>query len=77
MASSWFPRNRLISRNEAGPGDHAGISYSNKGVQHVTMVKMFGPGRKFVITLEGNYGNAFKIVTRPAGQIYAWARWWK
>jgi len=76
MAASWFPARKRVSKNEALPGDHAGISYNNKGVQHVTLAKSFGPGKTFVVTLEGNYGNGFKMVTRPVNKIFAFARWW-
>jgi hypothetical protein len=77
VAASWFPPRKKVDRKDAAPGDHAGISYNNRGVQHVTMVKSIGPGRNFVVTLEGNYGNAFKVVTRPMNKIYSFARWWK
>ena len=76
-AASWFPKSRIVSLKEAQPGDHAGVSYSNKGIQHVTMVEGFGPGKTFVVTLEGNYQDGFCRVTRPANKIKAFARWWR
>lgn len=76
IAASWFPKNRLVKADKAQPGDHAGISYNKRTVQHVTMVHQFPPGRKMVITLEGNYGDGFRMVTRPIKDVFQYARWW-
>jgi hypothetical protein len=76
IASSWFPKNRLVKPSNAMPGDHAGVSYNKKTVQHVTMVHSLPPGGKLILTLEGNYGNGFKLVTRPKKDIFQFARWW-
>lgn len=75
QAASWFPKSRLVKPSEAKPGDHAGVSYNKKNVQHATLVYSFPPGGKYIITLEGNYGNGFRMVTRPKKDIFQYARW--
>jgi len=80
---SWFPKNKLVNKYEANPGDVFGIYFSDKKrIAHVGLCEKIDD--VYMITIEGNTnkagsreGDGVYKKRRPLRTIYKVAQWYE
>jgi hypothetical protein len=83
MASSWFPKNRLVKIGQIAGDVFSIYDPYTKRIGHIGMIEQVLSSGNYYITIEGNTGGSgsrdgsgVHRLTRPKKTVYSIARWW-